>query len=93
MLVFKKVKKQDPAYNMLVSLTSIPGKVMEQLNLETISRHMKKKIIRSTQCGFTKSCLTNLVSFYNEIMSLMDEQGAVGIVFLDFCEAFDAVPC
>ena len=34
--IFKKGKEDDPGNYRLVSLTSIPGKVMEQLILETI---------------------------------------------------------
>lgn len=63
----------------------------KQLSLETISRHMKEmKIIKSSQHGFTKekSCLTNLISFDKEMTCLMDEWGAVDIVFLDFFNAF-----
>ncbi|KFP50064.1 hypothetical protein N323_05702, partial [Cathartes aura] len=41
--VFKKDKKEDPGNYRLFSLTSIPGNVMEQLMLETISRHMEDK--------------------------------------------------
>ncbi|KAK4829816.1 hypothetical protein QYF61_006653 [Mycteria americana] len=52
---FKKGKKKDPGNCRPVSLTLIPGKVMEQLILETICRHMNdKKIIRNSQHGFTK---------------------------------------
>jgi len=37
--IFKKGKKEDPGNYRLVNLTSISVKVMEQLILETISRH------------------------------------------------------
>lgn len=63
---------------------------MEQL---TISRHMKDKKIMSSQCGFTKSksCLTNLITFYDEMAGLVDEERTVDIVCLDFRNAFDTV--
>lgn len=41
-----------PGINRLVIVTMIPGKLMEQLYLESISSHMKdKKIISSSQSG------------------------------------------
>ncbi|KFV68941.1 RNA-directed DNA polymerase from mobile element jockey, partial [Dryobates pubescens] len=44
--VFKKGKEEDPGHYRPVSLTSIPGKMMEQLILEVISNHTEdKKVI------------------------------------------------
>ncbi|XP_009956877.1 PREDICTED: tubulin polymerization-promoting protein family member 2-like, partial [Leptosomus discolor] len=65
---------------------------MEQLILEIISRHTKdKKVIKSSQCGFTKgkSCLTNLINF---MTGLLDERRAMDSVYVDFVKAFDIVP-
>jgi len=48
-------RKEDLGSDRLVSLISISGNVMEQLILETISRHVKEKGIESSQHGFTKA--------------------------------------
>ncbi|KAK4826863.1 hypothetical protein QYF61_011900 [Mycteria americana] len=49
--------------------------------------------IKPSQHGFRKgrSCLTNLISFYDKVTRLMDEGKAVDIVYLDFSKAFDTV--
>jgi len=52
--VFKKSKKEGPGNYRPVSLTSILGKVMEQLILEVIIKQVEEKVIRSSQHGFTK---------------------------------------
>ena len=49
--------------------------------------------IRPSQHEFTKgrSCLTNLISFYDLVARLVDEGKAVDVVYLDFSKAFDTV--
>ncbi|CAM5149486.1 unnamed protein product [Natator depressus] len=67
---------------------------MEQVLKESILKHLEeRKVIRNSQHGFTKSksCLTNLIPFYDEITGSVDEGKAVDVLFLDFSKAFDMV--
>ncbi|CAM4513437.1 unnamed protein product [Caretta caretta] len=67
---------------------------MEQVLKESILKHLEeRKVIRKSQHGFTKgkSCLTNLIAFYDEITGSVDEAKAVDVLFLEFSKAFDTV--
>ena len=93
--IYKKGCREDPGNYRPVSLTSVPGKIMEQIVLRETTRHMRdNRGIRPSQHGFMKgrSCLTNLISFYDLATRLVDEGKAVDVVSLDFSKAFDSLP-
>ncbi|KAK4829703.1 hypothetical protein QYF61_006078 [Mycteria americana] len=92
--IFKKGQKEDPGNYRPGSLTSVPGKLMEQIILSAITQHVEdNQGIKPSQHGFRKdrSCMTNLISFYDKVTHLVDEGKAVDVVYLDFSKAFDTV--
>ncbi|KAK4823250.1 hypothetical protein QYF61_000217 [Mycteria americana] len=95
LIIYQRDVREDPGNYRPVILTSVLGKIMEKIILGTIEGHLKTNaIIRQSQHGCTKgkSCLTNLVSFYDKVTRLMDEGKVVEVVCLDFRKAFDIVP-
>ncbi|GAB0183500.1 mitochondrial enolase superfamily member 1 [Grus japonensis] len=94
MPIYKKGQKEDPGNCRPVSLTLVPGKVMEQIILSANTRHVQDNhVIRPSQHGFMKgrSYLTNLISFYDKMTCLVDEGKAVDVVYLDISKAFDTI--
>ncbi|KAJ7409997.1 rna-directed dna polymerase from mobile element jockey-like [Willisornis vidua] len=93
-LIFKKGKKEHPRKYSRVSLTSVPGKVMEKIILGSIEKHLKDNtVIGHSQHSFMreKPCLSNLICFYDMITHLADQGKSVDVIFLEFSKAFNTV--
>src|SRR3989442_12709274 len=77
-----------------VSLTSVVGKLLESIIKDSIVTYQDQyNLIESSQNGFTKgkSCLTNLLDFFEVVTKELDEGNNVDLIYLDFSKAFDKV--
>ncbi|CAM5094205.1 unnamed protein product [Eretmochelys imbricata] len=95
MPIFKKGSIGDPGNYRPVSLTSVPGKVVETVIKNNIIRHIDEhNVLRKSQHGFSKgkSCLINLLEFFEGVNKHVDQGDPVDIVYLDFEKAVDKVP-
>lgn len=90
----KKGRREDEGNCRPVSLTSGPGRLLEQTVASGIARPIEgKRGIRPSQRGFRKgrSCLSNLMSFEKRVTLLRAEGKAVDGVSLDLSVAFESV--
>ena len=74
--------------------TSVPGKILEKIVLGVIEKHQKDNaVIDPSQHRFTrgKSCLTNLISFYDKVTHLVDQGKPVNVIFWGFSKALNTV--
>ena len=93
--LFKKGSKDDPGNYRPISLTSVPGKMLESIIADDMMSHLEhNKLILGSQHGFQsgRSCLTNLADFCHDMFSIYDKSRAVDILYLDFRKALDEVP-
>jgi len=92
--IYKKGCMEDPENHRPVSVSLVSGKVMEEITFCMITWHVWDNLgIRPSQNKFMKgrSCLTNLISFYDRVTQLVDEGKAVDAVYLDFSKDFNTV--
>lgn len=91
----QKGHKKTPRNYRPVSLTLVPAKVLEQNILGAIMWHAQDdQVIMLHQHGFMKgrSHLTNLISFCDKVICLVDEEKAIDVIYLDFSKALTPFP-
>ena len=67
--VFKKGKKEEPGNYRPVSLTSIPGKILEQIIMWSLCKYLEHNAVRTrSQHVFVKNKFiqTNLISIFDQ---------------------------
>ena len=90
--LFKKGSRDKPENYRQVSLTSVVCKLLETLIRDHMVEFLvKPKLINISQHGFLKarSCLTNLLCFFEEITKWVDDGSPVDVVYLYFQKIFD----
>ena len=93
--VFKGGDKSNVENYRPVSLTSLVCKTLESIIKDNIVEFLDENdIIKDTQHGFRKnrSCLTNLLDFFEVATESFDKGTQLDVSYLDFSKAFDRVP-
>ena len=90
----KAVDKSIPANYRPVSLTNHLTKIFERVLRKAIVTHMEDNyLMNKTQHGFRQglSTVTQILTYYDSILSILEEGFNVDSVYLDFAKAFDKV--
>lgn len=93
--IFKSGPKTKAENYRPISLTSVPGKLLERLIRDEIVKHMEdNSLLSDAQHGFVKgrSCTTQLLELMEELTDALDSNEDIDIIYLDFRKAFDKVP-
>ena len=93
--LFKKGSKSASQNYRPVSLTSVICKQMESIIKDEIIEHLNIfKLINGSQHGSTKgrSCLANLLEFFEKVVDTIDKGKPFDCIYLDFAKVFDKVP-
>ena len=79
----------------LSGFLTVSCKVIEKVVKEKIVHHLENNnFLSSSQHGFRsgRSCLTQLLKYFEELQDALDNGDDVDVVYLDYRKAFDTVP-
>lgn len=94
-LIYKSGDRSKVTNYRLISLTSIPSKLLEHVIASYLTTHLESlNYSYPLQHGLRKflSCETQLAEFTHDIFQHMDNRLQTDAIFLDFSKAFDRVP-
>ena len=93
--IYKKGDRKEAGNYRPISLISVVGKLLEGIITDATVEHLEThNLIMDSQHGFRqkRSCLTNLLEFFHDMMREHDKDRAIDVLYLDFQKAFDKVP-
>ena len=76
----------------LVSLTFVPGKIMKQILVEDMLRHLRDEQVRQPAGFHQGKIVPDQSGGLLGGMALVDKGKATDVIYLDFSKAFDMVP-
>ena len=92
--ILKSVDRSVPANYRPVSLTNHLTKIFERVIRKEIVHHLEvNNLMNKTQHGFRErhSTITQIMCYYDSVLSMMEEGNPVDAIYLDFSKAFDKV--
>eukprot|EP00061_Rhincodon_typus_P015424 g43086.t1 len=90
--LFKKGRRSLTGHYRPVSLTLVVGKILEFIIKNKIAEYVEVHgKIELSQHSFIKgkSCLTNLLKFFDKVTNKLDKGEPEDVIYLDFWKAFD----
>ena len=92
--IYKGGSKKAPSNYRPVSLTSILSRILEKIIFAQLRTFIETTdALPTNQHGFRKgkSCVTNLIEFFDKVTKILDSNQPIDLVYLDFSKAFDKV--
>ena len=92
--ILKSVDRSVPANYRPVSLTNHLTKIFERVIRKEIVDHLESQgLMNKTQHGFRAkySTITQILSYFDSVLSMLEKGFPVDAVYLDFSKAFDKV--